>query len=531
MKIEQRLKTAYSRLSGSEKAAFLSIFIGGLLAHLFIFTNVIPNFDGISRVYDKQQMTIAGRWFLEYVTALNGSTQMPMVIGVMSNFFLALAGMQIVRLLSIESPLVAGVWGVLFAVFPALADTYAYTFTASAYAIAIFLTVCGVVFAKKGGWWLALGAVFLALAMGVYQAYAAVAIVLCVLLVIRDVITDGSCVKDILKTGIGYILFLAAGAVLYYLALLALLEIKDLQMWSYLGMSDVNQGYPFDKLPQAFVQSYVQVGEFFFGGANGLDNPVYLVINWLLAVLSIIGTVCTVLVRKLYREPVKLVGLLVLLLLLPLAANFVQIISPLSTPRLLMKFALVFLYLLPVILLTQLGSLAPSQKRGSGAKLAIVGAFLALALYFWQYDNLLYTMLNHAHRATLSYVTSMVSKIESCEGYRYGMQIVVIGGFPSDKYDTDIESYETVKSESAFSSSVIPLNKHIYYYMNDWLNVKAEEPDEDLCLDITQTEEFRQMPLYPSQGSVQVIGDCVVVKVQEQYSPKSLYEIQYDARR
>lgn len=523
MKLTEKIKG----LSPSEKTVFLSIFIGGLIAHLFIFTNIIPNFDGISRVYEEQQMTLAGRWSLHYATVVNWCTQMPMVIGVLSNFFLALSGVLIVRMLGIRSCLLAGVWGVVYAVFPAIADTYAYTFTASAYCIAIFLAVLGVLLAKKGKWWsIAAGAVLLAFAMGVYQAYATVAIALCLLLVIREVINPEREVKDILKTGVGYVVFLIIGAVLYYVTLLVFLKVKDLQMWSYLGMSDINQGYPFHLLPTAFKQSYVQVGQFFFGGANGLSSPLFLAMNILLVAVSAVLVFAAVKAGKLYKAPVKLIGLMALLILLPLAVNFVQIISPMSTPRLLMKFSFVYVYLLPVILLDRL-----EVKGKSCVSLTLIGAMLVSSLYFWQYDNLLYTMLDHAHRSTLSYVTRMVSRVESCDGYQYGMPIVVIGGFPSDKYDTDIETFEVVRSESAFSSSVIPLNKHIYYYLNDWLNVPAQEPADELCLALTATEEFKQMPLYPDDGGVQIIDGCVVVKVAETYYPKSEFEKQYDNRR
>lgn len=525
----EKLKNTIRGLSASEKTVFLSIFIAGILAHLFIFTNIIPNFDGISRVYEEQQMTLAGRWSLHYATVLNWCTQMPMVIGIISNFFLALSGVLIVRMFSIRSCVLAGIWGVLYTVFPAIADTYAYTFTASAYCIAIFLAVWAAMLAKKGGWGIAAGAVLLALAMGVYQAYATVSIVLCVLLVIRSITQEETQVKDILKEGVGYVVFLIVGAVLYYVTLLVFLKVKDLEMWSYLGMSDINEGYPFHLLPEAFRQSYVQVVKFFFGGANGLTSPLFLIANGLIAAGSLILIAVAVKGGKLHKAPVKLVGFVVLLVLLPLASNFVQIISPMSTPRLLMKFSLVYLYLLPVILLDQLEGVRIQGK--ACVSLTLVGAMLASSLYFWQYDNLLYTMLDHAHRSTLSYVTRMVTRVESCEGYEYGMPIIVIGGFPSDKYDTDVETFAVVRSESAFSSSVIPLNKHIYYYLNDWLNVPAKEPADELCLALTDTEEFKNMPLYPNDGSVQIIDGCVVVKVAEQYFPKSEFEKQYDNRR
>ena len=73
------------RIPATAWAAFLSCFLSGYLIHLFAFTNLIPNSDGLSRVFDPQQMTVSGRWFLHYASALNGFTQMPALIGFLSS--------------------------------------------------------------------------------------------------------------------------------------------------------------------------------------------------------------------------------------------------------------------------------------------------------------------------------------------------------------------------------------------------------------------------------------------------------------
>ena len=61
-------------------AAFVCCFLAGYIVHLFAFTNILPNADGISRVSDPQQMTISGRWFLHYATAWNGFLQAPTIL-------------------------------------------------------------------------------------------------------------------------------------------------------------------------------------------------------------------------------------------------------------------------------------------------------------------------------------------------------------------------------------------------------------------------------------------------------------------
>jgi hypothetical protein len=45
------------------------------------------------------------------------------------------------------------------------------------------------------------------------------------------------------------------------------------------------------------------------------------------------------------------------------------------------------------------------------------------------------------------------------------------------------------------------------------------------------SEAFAEMPLYPAQGSVQVVEGKAVVKLREEYTPKSDFEIAYENRR
>ena len=50
-------------------------------------------------------------------------------------------------------------------------------------------------------------------------------------------------------------------------------------------------------------------------------------------------------------------------------------------------------------------------------------------------------------------------------------------------------------------------------------------------LAISESPDFRSMPLYPADGSVQVLDGRVVVRMQEEYTPKSDFEIAYENRR
>ena len=114
------------RIPATSLAAFLSCFLSGYLIHLFAFTNLIPNSDGLSRVFDPQQMTVSGRWFLHYASTLNGFTQMPALIGFLSMVFLSLAAAAAVLILGLHSRTLSALAGVLMAAFPCLGYTFLY---------------------------------------------------------------------------------------------------------------------------------------------------------------------------------------------------------------------------------------------------------------------------------------------------------------------------------------------------------------------------------------------------------------------
>ena len=478
------------RIPATAWAAFLSCFLSGYLIHLFAFTNLIPNSDGLSRVFDPQQMTVSGRWFLHYASALNSFTQMPALIGFLSIVFLSLAAAAAVLTLGLHSRTLSALAGVLMAAFPCLGYTFLYMFTASAYCLAILLAVLRACLDHRAGW------------------------------------------KDTLRLGLRLMGVLAAGAALYYGLLQLFLSVKGLELLSYLGMSQAGGGYPVAQLPRLILSAYKQVLVFFFlpGSSSPFTTPVLVLLDLLALALGALFCFTALTRRSLWKQPWRPVGGLVMVALLPLAAGFAQVIAPFSDATPIMKYAYVSIYL-AVVLAADLGlSLLPRPRGTAAGSWAVAGCLVCLCLYGANINNLLYTASAQAHRATLSYATRLLSRIESCPGYTSEEEVVIIGSFPTDRIYASIESYALVDHYSVPMDTVAPLNKHIYYYLNDWLNVPLEEPDEETMKSVSQSAAFRRMPLYPADGSVQRIDDRIVVKIQKEYTPKSGYELAYENR-
>lgn len=533
MKLDELGRGLWQRIGGAEKYAFFAALVVGYVTHLYAFTNIIPNADGLSRVYDLQQMTVSGRWFLHYATSLNNFTQMPAVIGFLSLVLLGLAAAFAVNALRINSRGIGALCGAVMAAFPSVGFTFMYMFTASAYCLAIFMAVLSVWMALRGKLGFLVGVVLVALTMGTYQVYVTVAIVLSVLCVIRRVLEKENGFVSCLLLGVKLMAYLALGAVLYYVILQVFLKVKNLELLSYLGMDAASSGYPIAQLPSLIVETYKQVVKFFFipGSPNGFATDWFAVLNLLALGFGGVFMLTRLTGEKLWKSVWRWVTVLGLLAIFPLAINFGQIISPYSAPTPLMKYSFVMVYV-AVLAAADLADVTAWPKKLHGGMMTAAVVWCALLLLFClNTNNLMYTASAQAHRAAESYFTRLMARVENCEGYEEGMEVLFIGAIPDGQIRSAVESYWQVDHYSVPVNNVAHLNKHIYYYLNDWLSIPINEPAEDVVIAAAETEAFGEMTLYPTEDSVKVVDGRVIVKLRETYTPKSDFEIAYENRR
>jgi hypothetical protein len=582
---ERRAPFWLNRLPGPVLGAAAGCFLAGFFAHVFAFTNIIPNADGVSRVYDAQQMTISGRWFLHYASAWNGYVQSPAVIGFFSLLFLSLAAALTVSVLRIRRVGIACLCGALMSVFPSVAYTFLYLFTASAYCFGILLAVLSVWLVSRYRYGFLFAAPVLACAVGTYQAYLAVAASLCLICLLLYALEAGRSGGEIFRRGLRYLAFLVLGLGLYALILGLFLKAKDLTLLDYKGISTLG-GQGFEELLHAVASAYWNFLRYFFvphSFAN-YTTPAAVLGNGVLALTALWAFARLVRRGGCCKRPGAFVLTLAICVLLPLALNLTVLMGE-AMP--IMRYALGLTYVLALALMDR--ALAPAAEavpktadegaptasapdetalelpaegepeqtvpesvEGEAAQPApepereekprrqflkswmrgfACGAAALLLIVSFQIDNLAYTVSAQAHRATESFATRLVERVESTPGYQNGMWVVIIGGFPSAVYHNDIEVFSLVDDYSDHSTSVVPMNKHIYYYLNDWLNVPWQDPGEKTLQAVSDSALFQSMPLYPDDGSIVIAGGMVIVKLAPKYTPKKAYEIAYENRR
>ena len=151
-----------------------SAIICGLIAHGFMFLNKISFHDDIGQLFGVGQTYGIGRWFLGIISEILNSTvgkySMPWFDGLLSVLLIGISACFVVNLLEMQNVFSCILVGGMMEVFPAVAVTYLYMFTASAYFFAVLLTVASLYLTnhfRHGAWG---GVILFTCALGIYQA-------------------------------------------------------------------------------------------------------------------------------------------------------------------------------------------------------------------------------------------------------------------------------------------------------------------------------------------------------------------------
>ena len=371
-------------------------------------------------------------------------------------------------------------------------------------------------------------AILLACAIATYQAYYAVAVSLSLICTLLAALDEEYSVRDILQITGKYLAYLFLGLVFYYAVLIIFLRVKNLTLIDYKGISEMTKFGMLGKIVSRIPHAYLSFASFLLRADRSYSTWFFVCLNIafiLLGLLAFIG-----LWRRMDQKKRSNVCAIFIVgfILLPLAINLPDLMDVQSE---IVRYSFVLVYIIALVLVDRwLVAVAYSQRKEQSKMLLTVTACLSVMLCVFSVnkDNLAYTASATAHRATESFATRLVQRVESTPGYNSNMEVIIIGGFPKTAYLTGVEAFNKAGTPA---DSILVSTKMVYYYLNDWLNVPWQEPDEETFQAISDSELFKAMPLYPDDGSIVIADGCVIVKLADEYTPKELYEIQYENRR
>lgn len=502
--------------------AMLSGIICGTITHFYMLTHKLPNWDEVNNVNGYGSGFFLGRWFLHIIHPIGGSTSMPAVHGFLMIVLLSLAACLIVRVMKVHSTTACILIPAVMVTFPSVACTMTFMFMAHTSAIAIVMICLAVVLLReyRFGW---IASCFLLIcSMGIYQSYMSFAIAMILVGMIMDAFRD-KLFAQIVKQGFLSVGVLIASVVIYIP--ICHYYYPAMATEGYGGISEMGQINIVD-VPILIARCYKRFLEYFLWKPYSFVTPVMQRMNIAICILAVVLFLSLVVVKKLWKDKLRLMLLVILCGFMPLACAFVYFMAPEAPFSMLMLYAYVLIFILTIGLLEccmEAWEMKQMTLQGRGIlagilSLAVVCVVLVSCYANYLLTNKAYLRMEISRERVTFYFNRILTRVEDTEGFQNGDSVAILGEFyyktnpaPVELdafFSEDLREMSGVALENGLITSGVRDNFIRTYIGFEMGDTTDEEKDA-----IMETREYADMPIYPAQGSVQKIHDVWIVKL------------------
>ena len=494
---------------------FSSTFVLTFLVHMYMFTHKFINLDDIDGLCRKIDLLPSGRWLLGFATGINGYFSSSWLGALFSAFYLAVAAVLIIRMLRVKRFLPAVLICACLVSFPTITSTFTYMFCADQYILALMLSVVAAYMIKKEKWLLIiLGGIVLSLSMGIYQSYFPLAAALLVMSMLVDAINSGyTSFKDFIIVGLKYVVGLAVGMILYFIILKICLKVNNVELTNYQGISSMGM-VTFSELIERIKDAYTTFMPFYFNKFTvfGVNKTIFhSFFKYITAAAFVFDAIAIVVIfkqRRLYKSASTVAATVILLALFPLACDLICIMSGSFSVHLVMVFPKVLPLMLPAVLASNIDFPAAGAKGVGTVALtcALLLSQFACAYEFLLIDNRAYFDMDLTYESTYAFMTKLTAKIELQEGFTPNSPVALIG--TADMGSIIPNSSITGVDAGNMAANIYSRRAFLSYFISSNYNYA----DRDTWYPIYLSDEFADMPCYPSEGSIKEIDGVIVVK-------------------
>lgn len=508
MTVNDAIKKLYEKISASDRMAFLCAFFAGLLIHMPAMLMDVPNHDGLSSMYFSQNMITSGRWFLGVACAASSYFTVPWIIGLIGLLELSLTAVLLVRIFETDNPVIIMLISALLVSFPSLGSTFAYVFTLDGYMMGLFLSVLAVYLAKKDHFFF--GGISLAFSLGIYQSYLAFAMLLSVYC-IWDFMIRGE--KGCIKKSMNFIYMGLGGAVLYYVLLMILLKIQGKVLDTYQGIDNLSGGGLSGRI-QTIPGIYGNFVKFTLS-KGFLTGPASETAALILGCCTLFAAAVLIINRSLVK---KLwfwwVGLLTLILV-PVSANVVLLITPQVNYHLIMRYQWVLFWMAAI----KICDIYVTSSKGVSKQLVSWISFAAALVIVISYAvsvNIGYTNLQRKYEKTYAYAVRLLDRIENTEGYYHGIPVVIMGVIGDDEFPpADLTSSVTGDMIGLEGDYLLYSGYNYQTFFRHYLGADINVISMDVVPEIYYSDEYVSMESFPGETSVKYVDGKILVKTED----------------
>ena len=503
------------------KTTFFLCFAVGLITHMFMLTNKLPNHDDIDQTFNTLDFMISsGRWFSPVPAAISSTFSMPWVNGLLCIVYISAASCFVVSLLKINQTVYCALIGTVMIAFPAISATLLFMQCADAYCFALMLA-CFAAF--LAGTYRPLGYIYavvpLTLSLGIYQAYFGVTSGLMIMVLMIEVLKNETPFKRLLLKGVQFAVTLGASLVMY----LAMVKITTMNrgLTSYQGINRMGR-ISLSELPGSVVKAYKSIFEYFLSNKGWAHYPFMPAVFWVsfLSCASLLVMWC--IKKNIHKEPIKMILLISLIALFPLGCNIIYVITPSRT--IIHDLMIYGMVLVPVFLVTVADQFT-IHNSGFTIKKRIQIAqniscwiiTLAIALSGFNYfirSNQVYFKQFFTYEKSYAQSVSLINRIRQVDGYTSETEIVFVGWLNYSNGTPELETLIDTTMTEIYGNHYYPdfLKRYLNFTQPvEWMQSGVIEDSEISAI-------VEGMPEYPDDGSIALIEDKIYVKFN--YNPE-----------
>ena len=505
------------RISREEKRAFVTAFVFTLLVHLYKFTNTLPNHDGMYNVYTSQNMIGSGRWALKYACGLSSYYDLPWVIGLFCCLYIALTAMIIVRLFRVKNPVVSFLCGGFLASSPATIETIFFEFTADGYFLAMLLAAVAVYLSrveeKRISRHLLSGAC-ICVSCGIYQAYVSFALILAVCHMIYELLKNQNKPREYFRWVLRQALIFGGSLAAYYGIWQVVMDRVGMEAYSYQGIDQVGT-ISLDLLRHGWENACWSVQYYLFQmPPRDYGWTLYAMFNVLMLGALALGLILGMVKSRMWKRPWAVVLVVLgLLAVIPFAGMWC-FTSYSVYYRPLMLQSLMVLFLFTAVLYQDWTG--PLLKNAAALLLSIIVLHNALLA------NICYFYMNLCYERTYADVVEMVSEIHNVGDDAEYTDMAVLGNRHSETLWGWQDEDGGLGREGRFYLLTSLLEKELLVdehqvagFLNWYTGMEIPRADSGRVSELSQDIRVQEMPIWPADGSIDVVDGTLVIKLSE----------------
>lgn len=501
---------------------FLITIVTSMIVHFQLYALMITGPDTlINSIYHQADIWEAMllRFGLDFIQAIKGNIVSPLLATLISSIFLGITVILVIETLKINNKYLKYFTAVLFVVAPNISATLTFFYCSDAYILGLLLATLSVFLIRKyenKKWMVLVSGLSLALAMGMYQTYLSVTMVLAMVTLLIDALNKKD-KKQIFINIIKYAVIGIVGIILFYALSHLTLIAKNLQVSNYSGADTIGLGTLLN-LPKLLPEAYKSFFNYYFNDKM-IPNTVWHtnLIYFVIFSIMLISLIYIIIKNKVYEKITNTILILIFIVALPICFGIIEIIVPSVDIHILMACSMIYIF--PIFF--KILEIIPKSTISKIFKYTVAICSLVIIWNYTLQDNASYIAIKSMQNQAENLALRIVTQIEQLDEFEVNMPVLIIGGLEGNSYldrnNTNLETKKIYNRTWGFISNSPTIwwgnldswNKIFYEYVGVNLNLVSEAENKE----ILETEEFKNMKCYPGKDSIKIINNTVVVKL------------------